>query len=309
MPEEYVVTGQQVGFATGPAYTVLKVITAIRLAEQIGVEPLFWAATEDHDVEEVASTYRITPKGDLRRHKVQLPQGKAVEDLPLLPEHLQELERFFEAVGVPMPPINSKRYAGAMIELLQALFPTLKIVEPRELRHLAPDFFAEELKTCEHLFYKTDEGDRVRLKGDRSDLIDQIDRLSPDVHGRPVFQAKVIPTVAYVAGPGEMEYYSKLGPLHEKHGVSMPTLIPRISLTVDRKGATPHYRQNLLHPKGKPQDRLLNWWFLESITEESLLERLLNDPASDRVIEELSLLCEAETVSCDLKQPVIEIDL
>lgn len=53
-----VVTGQQVGFLSGPAYTIYKALTAVRLAEQLtaqGIEavPVFWLATEDHDFAEV----------------------------------------------------------------------------------------------------------------------------------------------------------------------------------------------------------------------------------------------------------------
>jgi bacillithiol biosynthesis cysteine-adding enzyme BshC len=54
-----VVTGQQVGLFGGPLLTLLKASTAIARAKQItastGVDhvPIFWLATEDHDIEEV----------------------------------------------------------------------------------------------------------------------------------------------------------------------------------------------------------------------------------------------------------------
>jgi bacillithiol biosynthesis cysteine-adding enzyme BshC len=53
-----VVTGQQVGLFSGPAYTVYKALTAIRLAQQMTQDgtpavPIFWLATEDHDFAEV----------------------------------------------------------------------------------------------------------------------------------------------------------------------------------------------------------------------------------------------------------------
>ena len=54
-----VVTGQQVVLLGGPLLTLLKAATAIARAKQAtaetGVEhvPIFWLATEDHDLEEV----------------------------------------------------------------------------------------------------------------------------------------------------------------------------------------------------------------------------------------------------------------
>lgn len=53
-----VVTGQQVGLFGGPAYSVYKALTAVHLARELserGVNavPVFWLATEDHDLAEV----------------------------------------------------------------------------------------------------------------------------------------------------------------------------------------------------------------------------------------------------------------
>ena len=55
-----VTTGQQVGLFSGPAFTLYKALTAIRLSEWLtsrGLKsvPVFWLATEDHDLEEVSN--------------------------------------------------------------------------------------------------------------------------------------------------------------------------------------------------------------------------------------------------------------
>jgi bacillithiol biosynthesis cysteine-adding enzyme BshC len=47
-----VVTGQQVTLFGGPLFTLLKAATAIRKAKDAGAVPIFWLATEDHDLAE-----------------------------------------------------------------------------------------------------------------------------------------------------------------------------------------------------------------------------------------------------------------
>jgi bacillithiol synthase len=53
-----VVTGQQVGLFGGPVFSIYKALSAVKLAEEarkLGIDcvPIFWLATEDHDLEEV----------------------------------------------------------------------------------------------------------------------------------------------------------------------------------------------------------------------------------------------------------------
>jgi bacillithiol biosynthesis cysteine-adding enzyme BshC len=56
-----IVTGQQAGLFSGPAYTLYKILTAVKLARKVSAEhgvpvvPVFWVEAEDHDWDEVAS--------------------------------------------------------------------------------------------------------------------------------------------------------------------------------------------------------------------------------------------------------------
>jgi bacillithiol synthase len=67
-----VVTGQQVGLFGGPTFGILKALTAVLMAEKAGAVPVFWVATEDHDLEEI-NTVNL-PAGDhLQKFTVNVP--------------------------------------------------------------------------------------------------------------------------------------------------------------------------------------------------------------------------------------------
>ncbi len=66
-----VVTGQQVGLFGGPSFSIFKALTAVKLAGEAtrgGVDcvPVFWLATEDHDLEEVSHIAVPGPEGSLQ---------------------------------------------------------------------------------------------------------------------------------------------------------------------------------------------------------------------------------------------------
>ena len=72
-----IVSGQQVGLFSGPAYAFYKALSAIQLANEVtrsGIEavPVFWMATEDHDVDEVRHVSWFQD-GQLKRFELAAP--------------------------------------------------------------------------------------------------------------------------------------------------------------------------------------------------------------------------------------------
>lgn len=68
------------------------------------------------------------------------------------------------------------------------------------------------------------------LRGDLAALAGhEPERLSPNVLLRPVLESALLPTVAYVAGPGELRYLELTAPLYERLGVPRQLPVPRWS--------------------------------------------------------------------------------
>jgi bacillithiol synthase len=71
-----VLTGQQAGLFGGPLYTLLKAMSAIRIAEQVAKDhgvpavAIFWIESEDHDWDEVSSCSVLD--GDMHRRTITL---------------------------------------------------------------------------------------------------------------------------------------------------------------------------------------------------------------------------------------------
>lgn len=115
-----VVTGQQVGLFSGPAYTIFKALTAVKLADHlrhtgINAVPVFWLATEDHDLAEVdhawvfdhdATPSKIAiansvtnsgPVGDVHLNDLPFTELRtALGQLPFAAEVLQILEASYQ---------------------------------------------------------------------------------------------------------------------------------------------------------------------------------------------------------------------
>src|SRR5262249_6713870 len=80
-----VVTGQQVGLFGGPAFAIYKALTAVRLSDEAtsgGVDcvPIFWLATQDHDLEEINHVSLPASGGALEKFEIS---SHSVEDAPV----------------------------------------------------------------------------------------------------------------------------------------------------------------------------------------------------------------------------------
>jgi len=152
-----VVTGQQVGLLGGPLFSIFKALTAVKLADhatESGVDcvPVFWLATEDHDLEEInqisiprpdASFQDLTtptqglpdaPVGTVRfGSEIQAVVEAAAELLgpSEITDFLREAYRPEETFGTAFARLFARLFADSGVILLDATDPEFhQIAEP-----------------------------------------------------------------------------------------------------------------------------------------------------------------------------------
>ena len=49
---------------------------------------------------------------------------------------------------------------------------------------------------------------------------------------RPITQEMLFPTLAFIAGPGEIAYWAELKQVFEHFSIKMPLIVPRLNITL-----------------------------------------------------------------------------
>jgi len=298
-----VVTGQQVGWLLGPVYTLSKAVTAVRLAQRLDaperpVVPVFWMATQDHDVAEMDHAWVLGR--DERLHRLHLPLrsgpavGRAALDPAWIEAALGHLRAIDTADGHGGPHLDdvvalladaaegAARWSDAFARLVTALLGDqgMLVLDPldpevarlwrplldRELDD--PEVSADHVRHggarleargwsaqlgrgegASNLFVERPRGpsrELLRRDGDgwrvghahvtRAELGAWLDAdptaVTPAAGLRPVLQDAVLPSAVFVVGPGELRYLAQLRGVYDEHGVEMPLIWPRASVTV-----------------------------------------------------------------------------
>src|SRR5216683_4804057 len=154
-----VVSGQQVGLFSGPAYSVYKALTAVQIAEEltrggIPAVPVFWMATEDHDLDEVRHStwfdqskllrFELPAGEETGRPVGRIPLGAQIEPLvqeatellakqgsDLLAQYLTESYRPEETYGSAFGKLFARLFAQHGLILMDPLDAGLhKIAAP-----------------------------------------------------------------------------------------------------------------------------------------------------------------------------------
>jgi bacillithiol biosynthesis cysteine-adding enzyme BshC len=105
-----VVTGQQLGILGGPLYTFYKIVTAIKLCNNLNERyddfyfvPLFWLEGDDHDFEEVKSINIIDENNNLKKisYEDEIPEEENKGSVGFLKLN-SDINRFFDELGTEL---------------------------------------------------------------------------------------------------------------------------------------------------------------------------------------------------------------
>ena len=105
-----------------------------------------------------------------------------------------------------------------------------------------------------NLFWLDDDNNRIKIQyqndfwsaGDEQqswatdkliqDIENTPERFSPNVFLRPIMQDHLLPTLSYIAGPGEVAYYAQMKDFYHQFNKKMPIIKPRTSVTIIESG-------------------------------------------------------------------------
>jgi bacillithiol synthase len=166
-----VVTGQQVGLFSGPAYTIYKALSAIKAARELTARgipavPVFWLATEDHDFAEVDHVWVFG--ADYQPVKIRMAEpagngshpvgGIPLADVPIaeLREALAGLPFADDAVAmVERAYVPGATMGAAFAGMLKELFGAygLLLIDPMEraVRELAAPLMKQAVERMPEL--------------------------------------------------------------------------------------------------------------------------------------------------------------
>jgi bacillithiol synthase len=120
------------------------------------------------------------------------------------------------------------------------------------------------------------------------------ERFSPNVLLRPLYQDTILPTAAYIGGPGEIAYFAQFKAAYEWAELPMPLIFPRVSATVVEDKF-----QKSLDKNGVTVSELLAGGNL-------VVEQLLNNLADEKLMRLFEELDKALDEKLEALRPTIE---
>jgi bacillithiol biosynthesis cysteine-adding enzyme BshC len=270
-------------------------------------------------IEEVVKTYGET---DVTNEMLSflnecLQQGRTVADF-----FAAIILRLFAKEGLVVvdaahPSLREieREFFAALIDQHKAITNAV-LSQQKHLEMLGYRRMIEIAPTCANLFYHRDD-ERLLLHYDEEQQFytkdgserftmaqllaiaeNEPSRLSNNVITRPLMQEFLFPTLAFIAGPGEIAYWAELKRAFSLFGWNMPPVIPRLTFTfVERSIATD------LHETGMSVEEVLKYGTEQAM--EKWLSEQMPIPLADIVADAKK---EIERIHRSLREVGLQVD-
>lgn len=280
-------TGQQIHIFLGPLFFVYKIQSLIAQAKQFSAQqadikavPVFWMATEDHDLAEIdhVKLYgtTFTWETNLGNAVGRLKCEGLLQLIEKLEERADKNEQnadFFEMLKRHYAP--GKSLAAATRGLIHELFGSdgLLIIDPddKQLKQAFLNIAQKDIQEKivhrfagpttalfkkqgyeprvnpqEINYFWLDQDKRIKLKVQSDHIIKEdsgetiskevifsnIEKLSPNVLTRPLYQETILPNILFLGGSAEVEYWLPLQQAFAELGLQFPVLMQRDSVLI-----------------------------------------------------------------------------
>ncbi len=171
--------------------------------------------------------------------------------------YVQLLRRLLEPLGVPVLDASHPAVRTASAKTLRAALRCAGQVEralddrTRAIRGAGFSPQVEDVKALSLVFAREGASKaRIPLSAAARIADDPDAWLSPSVLLRPIVEQAILPTVAYLGGPGELAYFAQVSAVADAIGAERPVALPRWSCTL----IEPHVEQLLAKFKVSPDD-------------------------------------------------------
>ena len=255
-----IVTAQQIAILGGPLYILYKVLGAVKKAEELEGQAIYWLECNDADFREISVFSYLSSRDELASMRWEKFTGGSPIGYVKIDERLIEtIKTYYQSIGdfkykqeTQSMLVHTYRLGRTLLEasldlakIIFALF-NLRYFHPgeKDFRHFSQTILQNEIK-------KTLDGEQagafllqnqirkalfrrgktmITRAGDVIDPANEI--LLPHLKTRNVCQDSYFSAKYYIAGPGEMSYLKTLQSQYRYHQVLPAKPIPRMSLTL-----------------------------------------------------------------------------
>ncbi|MDB4107515.1 bacillithiol biosynthesis cysteine-adding enzyme BshC, partial [Bacteroidia bacterium] len=270
-----ITTGQQIHIGLGPLYVLYKIFDVLAICNEARelypdkyFIPVFWMASEDHDLEEIqdvplfGKNYhwetsqkgpvgRMNPKGvskifneieeDFNLDNDQIEFVNICREAYSTSDNLSQsfrkiLHHYFAHEGLIIMDADSvilKNSCQTVLtdELQSKNFASLQ----NSTERFESKGYKRQLIIRECNLFDLSSGDRLKVKSKQDKTASAVEgnesfyNLSPNAALRPFYQEWILPNLVYVGGGSEVKYWMQLKGLFDNYSVPMPIIHLRTS--------------------------------------------------------------------------------